>query len=129
MLTTSPECSARHTSNRIVRTSTRAVSPSREICPDAGLTHQLPTRSMVVGRRSTVWPPASLLLPLRVPHTIGAAFHAHPPLAGIAIKPPGQEHVDRARSSLPAFLRPLPGEREFHVSVAPGAGNRAALPQ
>src|SRR6266700_1042856 len=46
MLTTSPACSARHSSSRIVRTSTRAVSPSREIWPDIGLTHQAPMRSI-----------------------------------------------------------------------------------
>ena len=56
MLTTSPACSARHSSSRIVRTSTRAVSPSLEICPDAGLTHQSPMRSFVaVGRSIQDW--------------------------------------------------------------------------
>src|SRR6058998_3807713 len=48
MLTTSPACSARHISSRIVRTSTRQASPSREIWPDAGLTHQAPIRSVVL---------------------------------------------------------------------------------
>jgi hypothetical protein len=52
MLTTSPACSARHSSSRIVRTSTRAVSPSREIWPDVGLTHQAPMRSIVAVGRS-----------------------------------------------------------------------------
>src|SRR6267378_6263489 len=52
MLTTSPACSARHSSSRIVRSSTRAVSPSREIWPDAGLTHQAPMRSIVAVGRS-----------------------------------------------------------------------------
>src|SRR5438874_13139965 len=48
MLTTSPACSARHTSSRIVRTSRRTISPFREISPDAGLTFQSPTRSGVM---------------------------------------------------------------------------------
>ena len=52
MLTTSPECSARESSSRIVRTSTRAISPSREIWPDAGLTHQAPMRSITAVVRS-----------------------------------------------------------------------------
>src|SRR5580658_5844826 len=52
MLTTSPACSARHNSSRIVRTSTRAVSPFREIWPEAGLTYQPPMRSIVVVGRS-----------------------------------------------------------------------------
>src|SRR5258708_37707607 len=51
MLTTSPAFPARHNKSRIVRTSTRTVSPSREIWPDAGLMHQAPMRSIVeVGR-------------------------------------------------------------------------------
>src|SRR5580704_13616521 len=45
MLTTSPACSARQRSSRIVRASTLALCPSLEICPDAGSTHQSPTRS------------------------------------------------------------------------------------
>src|SRR5260221_9159206 len=45
MLTTSPWRSARHSSSRSVRTSRRAVSPSFEICPDAGSTRQSPMRS------------------------------------------------------------------------------------
>ena len=44
MLTTSPARSARHSSSRIVRTSTRTLSPSRDISPDAGLTHHAPIR-------------------------------------------------------------------------------------
>src|SRR5213082_1771155 len=48
MLNTSPACSARQSSSRIVRTSTRAVSPSREISQDAGSTRQAPMRSNVV---------------------------------------------------------------------------------
>src|SRR3954470_22959981 len=48
MLTTSPACAARHSNNRIARSSTRAVSPLREICPAAGLTHHAPTRNLVV---------------------------------------------------------------------------------
>jgi hypothetical protein len=40
----------------MVRTSTRAVSPSREIWPDVGLTHQSPMRSFVaVGRSIEDW--------------------------------------------------------------------------
>src|SRR5436190_18912064 len=51
MLTTSPARVARHTSSRIVRTSSRALCPSREIWPDVGLTHQSPMRSNdAVGR-------------------------------------------------------------------------------
>src|SRR6266849_3357756 len=46
MLTTSPACSARQSNSRIVRTSTRAVSPSFEIWQDVGSTHQAPMRSM-----------------------------------------------------------------------------------
>src|SRR5208282_488742 len=52
MLTTSPARSARQRRSRIVRASGRAVSPSREIWPDAGLTHQSPMRSVVVVGRS-----------------------------------------------------------------------------
>src|SRR5712691_2292357 len=52
MLTTSLACPARHSSSRIVRSSRRAVSPSREIWPDFGLTHQSPMRSIVVVGRS-----------------------------------------------------------------------------
>jgi hypothetical protein len=39
-------------SNRIVRASARAVSPSREILKDAGLTRHSPIRSGVVAGRS-----------------------------------------------------------------------------
>src|SRR5579864_1686815 len=46
MLTTSPTWRARQSSNRIVRASTRTLSPSREISPDDGLTHQSPMRSL-----------------------------------------------------------------------------------
>ena len=52
MLTTSPACSARHKSSRIARVSSRVVFPSREISPDAGLTHQEPIRSVVLDGRS-----------------------------------------------------------------------------
>jgi hypothetical protein len=52
MLTTSPACSARHSSKRMVRASTRAVSPSREISQELGLTHQEPIRSIVAVGRS-----------------------------------------------------------------------------
>src|ERR1700685_3948072 len=47
MLTTSPSCSARHSSSRIVRTSTRTVSPFCEISPEFELTHQAPMRSFL----------------------------------------------------------------------------------
>ena len=52
MLTTSPGRAARHCKSRIVRSSILAVSPSREIWPDAGSTHQTPMRSLVVDGRS-----------------------------------------------------------------------------
>src|SRR5258707_6140239 len=73
--------------------------------------------------------PAYLLLPLRYPRSIGTSFHAHPPLAGIAVDPTGQERIDRTRSSLPTVLRPLAREREFHKAVPPSAGYCAALSQ
>jgi hypothetical protein len=48
MLTTSPGRAARHNSNRMVRDSSRAFSPSREIWPEVGSTHQEPMRSIVM---------------------------------------------------------------------------------
>src|ERR1700730_13669955 len=42
MLTTAPARSARQTSSRIVRSSNRTVSPSREISPDAGFADHAP---------------------------------------------------------------------------------------
>src|SRR5580658_1155400 len=70
-----------------------------------------------------------LLLPLRHPCAIGTSFHAHPPLARIAVNPTGHECMDRARRSLGAFLRPLTCEREFHITVPPSAGDRKVFPE
>src|SRR3569833_1541215 len=55
MLTTSPARSARYISSFNVRASTRTTSPSRDICPVRGSTHQAPTRSGMAVRRSIGW--------------------------------------------------------------------------
>src|SRR5579864_7950948 len=52
MLTTSPACSARQSSSRMVRKSMRVVSPAREISLEAGLTYHSPMRSEVTLERS-----------------------------------------------------------------------------
>src|ERR1051326_830364 len=71
----------------------------------------------------------ALLLPPGGPCAIRTSFYAHPPLAGIAVNPTGQERIDRTGNALRAFFRPLTREREFHVSVPPGAADGAVLSQ
>src|SRR5580692_6500536 len=50
------------------------------------------------------------LLSLRHPRTVGTPFHAHPPLARVAVNPTHEECIHRPGRSSRAFLRPFTRE-------------------
>src|SRR4051794_1384832 len=63
------------------------------------------------------------LLAFPHPRPVRATFHPHPAFGGIAVDPAGEEGADGAGSALAAAGRPVAGEREIDVAVAPGAGD------
>src|SRR2546421_67003 len=81
--------------------------------------------------RHSYWTPTaarrSLLPPLPHPRPVRPPFHPHPPFAGIAVDPAGEEGADGAGGALAASFGPVAGEGEFYVAVAPGAGDGEGL--
>src|ERR1035438_6453355 len=59
-------------------------------------------------------------LPLSAPLSVGAAFHAHPTLGGVAIEPSSQNGSCRTRCAK-FTLWPIGWKRKLDVAVAPSA--------
>src|SRR4051795_10980245 len=63
------------------------------------------------------------LLALPHPSSVRATLHAHAAFGGVAVDPAGEEGADGAGRALAAAGRPVAGEREIDVAVAPRAGD------